>query len=113
LAATTVVEFDVTIFSNAMSQGQPDSGFSGRTILHDIGNAVSYDLVQHTNACSTAGTGSWTGTIDAGVSGRRMLTLPAGSYTFNLQAICDSGTGLDTLNYTYPLVFTVKNYGPP
>jgi hypothetical protein len=96
-----------------MAQGQPDSGFSGRTLLRDVGNAITYNLVQHVNAGATGGAGSWTGTIDAGVSGRRLLTLAAGSYTFKLQAVCDSGTGLDTLNYTYPLVFTVKDYGPP
>jgi hypothetical protein len=113
LAATTLVEFDTSIFSNVMSMGQPDSGMAGRVILNDVTNAVSYDMVQEAMSGNASGAPNWVGTNDQGVRGRRLLTLAAGSYTFKLQAIVDSGSGLTTFNFTYPLVFTAKNYGAP
>lgn len=113
LPAATLVEFDVSIFSNVMSMGQPDSSMSGRVILNDVTNAVSYDMVQEAMSGNASGAPNWVGVNDQGVRGRRLLTLAAGSYTFKLQTIIDSGTGLTTFNFTYPLVFTAKNYGPP
>lgn len=113
LPATTLVEFDVSIFSNDMSMAQPDSGLAGRVILFDVGNAISYNLVRESMSGNASGAPSWIGNNDQGVRGRRLLTLAAGAYTFRLQAIVDSGTGLTTFNFTYPLVFTAKNYGPP
>lgn len=113
LPATTLVEFDVSIFSNDMSMGQPDSGMAGRVILNDVTNAVSYDLVRESMSGNASGAPNWVGDNDQGVRGRRLLTLVAGSYTFKLQSIVDSGTGATTFNFTYPLVFTAKNYGPP
>ncbi len=107
------MEFDVSIFSNDMSMGQPDSGMAGRVILFDITNSISYDLVRESMSGNASGAPNWVGDNDQGVRGRRLLTLAAGSYTFKLQSIVDSGSGLTTFNFTYPLVFTAKNYGPP
>jgi hypothetical protein len=113
LGSPTLVEFDLSIFSNDMSMAQPDSGMAGRVILRDIGNAISYDMVRESMSGNASGAPSWIGDNDQGVRGRRLLTLAAGAYTFNIQAVVDSGTGLTTFNFTYPLVFTAKNYGPP
>lgn len=113
LPATTLVEFDLSIFSNDMSMGQPDSGMAGRVLLHDITNAVTYDLVRESMSGNASGAPNWVGDNDQGVRGRRLLTLVAGSYSFNIQSVVDSGTGLTTFNFTYPLVFTAKDYGPP
>lgn len=113
LTAPTLVEISSSIFSNSVSQGQPDSGLTGRVILFDIGNVISYDMVRHTLSGNASGAPSWTGAIDEGSKGRRVLTLGPGTYNFKLQTIIDGGGPADSFNFEYPLVLTAKSLGAP
>ena len=113
LAQTTLVEFEASIYSTDIAQGQPDVGLSGRIILRDIGNAVSYDLRALLLSGNASGTPAWIGDADEAGAGRRVLTLPPGSYSFKLQSVVDSGGASDSFNFTYPLVFTAKSLGAP
>ncbi len=113
LTATTNVEFFATIFENELGMFQPDSGMTGRILLFDIGNSLTYDLEGLELEGNVGGTPAVVLSSGNGTKGRRVLTLAPGSYSFKLQAVVDSGTGLTSINLTYPLVFTAKSFGTP
>ena len=108
VGSTSLVEFFVSIADVQLSQA-PDASALADLFLRDTDTVTDYKLERYYLTGNASGNPAWTGTVGRASNGRRILTLTAGTHHYSLVSTLSAGS----CTFTYPLVITAKNLGPP